>query len=73
MNFKNEHEAKRFLAIWALIIICICLIVILLTPVAQASQPPRNKWSTCYRYKVKKERKIKQYDKTYNRSAYRSK
>ena len=72
MNFKNEHEAKRFLAIWALIIIGICLIVIILTPVAQASQPPRNKWSTCYRYKVKKEKLVRRYDRMHNRSAYKN-
>jgi hypothetical protein len=71
MNFKNEHEAKRFLAIWALIIIGICLIVILLTPVAQASQPPRNKWAISHQHKGKKEKLVRRYDRMHNRSAYK--
>ena len=70
MNFKSEDEAKRFLAIWALIIMGICLVFLLTAPLAEAK--PREKWAKCYRYKVKKEKKFKQYDKAYNRHLYRS-
>ena len=36
MNFKSQDEAKRFLALWALVIVGTCLLIIILSPMAQA-------------------------------------